>query len=229
MADTRNRTRNSYGKVLTVKRIDIDGKQPEQLPAVLDSAGIAFERVDVANWPEANAYTPQAAFRIAHCGHSIIIHYRATESSVAATADSHGQRVWEDSCMEFFCSPDGDDHYYNFECNCAGALLLCHGVRGRRHDCPETVRQSVRRWASLGSGPFTERVGACTWQVVMVIPATALFEHRIASVAGLTMRANFYKCGDRLQQPHFLSWNPISWPEPCFHTPECFGTIVFEP
>ena len=25
----------------------------------------------------------------------------------------------------------------------------------------------------------------------------------------MSIRANFYKCGDELQKPHFLSWNPI--------------------
>jgi len=45
---------------------------------------------------------------------------------------------------------------------------------------------------------------------------------------GKTMRANFYKCGDKLQTPHFLSWAPIDLPKPKFHCPEFFGELVFE-
>lgn len=40
--------------------------------------------------------------------------------------------------------------------------------------------------------------------------------------------ANFYKCGDKLQTPHFLSWNPINLEKPNFHCPEFFGTLNFE-
>jgi hypothetical protein len=42
------------------------------------------------------------------------------------------------------------------------------------------------------------------------------------------MGANFYKCGDELPTPHFLSWNPIEWKEPSFHRPEQFGKLIFE-
>ena len=37
-----------------------------------------------------------------------------------------------------------------------------------------------------------------------------------------------YKCGDKLQTPHFLSWAPIDLPKPKFHCPEFFGELVFE-
>ena len=33
---------------------------------------------------------------------------------------------------------------------------------------------------------------------------------------GMSIRANFYKCGDELQKPHFLSWNPIKIEKPDF-------------
>jgi hypothetical protein len=46
--------------------------------------------------------------------------------------------------------------------------------------------------------------------------------------AGATLRANFYKCGDELQVPHFLSWNPIGVETPDFHRPEFFGKLVLE-
>ncbi len=42
------------------------------------------------------------------------------------------------------------------------------------------------------------------------------------------LKANFYKCGDELQTPHFLSWNPIEIEKPDFHRPDFFGTLRFE-
>ena len=50
----------------------------------------------------------------------------------------------------------------------------------------------------------------------------------IHSLDGRDMRANFYKCGDKLTTPHFLSWNKIDLPSPCFHCPPFFGQIHFE-
>ncbi|WP_084088461.1 carbohydrate-binding family 9-like protein [Fodinibius roseus] len=38
----------------------------------------------------------------------------------------------------------------------------------------------------------------------------------------------FYKIADKTSHPHYLSWALIEHPEPHFHLPEYFGTIVFE-
>lgn len=39
------------------------------------------------------------------------------------------------------------------------------------------------------------------------------------------LRINIYKCGDRTETPHFLSWAPISTPSPDFHRPEFFRNV----
>ena len=119
--------------------------------------------------------------------------------------------------------------YYNMECNCAGTLLIGAGAgRGNRQHAPQEVLDKVQRWASLGRDAFDERVGECAWEVALVIPYSAFFLHDITSLDGKTLRANFYKCGDKLQTPHFLSWNPIGLEKPNFHCPEFFGTLHFE-
>ena len=71
-------------------------------------------------------------------------------------------------------------------------------------------------------------VGECSWEVALVIPYSAFFMHNITSLGGKTIRANFYKCGDKLQTPHFLSWSPIDLEKPNFHCPEFFGELHFE-
>ena len=170
-----------------------------------------------------------AQFRIAHTGSNIVINYRATESSVASTANELGWNVWEDACMEFFCSPADDGIYYNMECNCTGSVLLCGGAPGTERPAAQPeVLNAIKRWSSLGREPFAERIGTCTWQVVLVIPSSVFFMHNVGNLDGKSFRANFYKCGDKLQQPHFLSWNAINNPKPNFHLPQFFGTIVFE-
>ena len=126
-----NATTNQYGKVLQVKKISIADVALQDVPALLDSMGIAFENVDVANWPDANAQTPDAKFRIAHTGNAFVVNFLCTENSVAATANDMGWNVWEDACMEFFSQPVADDGiYYNVECNCTGTVLLNGGKPG---------------------------------------------------------------------------------------------------
>lgn len=216
-------------KQLTITRLTETGRiAAVQVPTILNEAGIAFQPIDELNWSE-YPYKPKVEFRIAHTGHSLLLHYRVTEQSVRAVAESDNGRVWEDACCEFFIQPNLQEPvYYNFECNCAGTLLLNCGKVGDRHPAPKEVFASIDRWSSLGREPFEERIGECSWELALVIPASALFNDTITDFGGRTLHGNFYKCGDLLQVPHFLSWNPIQLPKPCFHCPEFFGELIFK-
>ena len=215
-------------KSLVIKKIEAKAVEAAAVPALMDAAGIEFNPIACVNWKE-YPYQPDVKFRAAHTGDAILLHYQVTEASVRAVATADDGRVWEDACVEFFLSPESNDFYYNFECKCAAKVLVLGGrAGGERPGAAEDVLKSVKRWASLGTEPFEERVGECTWEVALVIPASAIFRHEIADLNGKAMRANFYKCGDLLQTPHFLSWSPIDLPQPKFHCPEFFGEIVFE-
>ena len=215
-------------KELLIKLIGASAVDASAVPALMDAQNIEWNSIDCVNWKE-YPYQPSVKFRAAHTGDAILLHYQVTEASVRAVALADDGRVWEDACVEFFLSPEGNDFYYNFECNCATKLLLHGGpAGGERPTASEEVLKSVKRWSSLGTEPFEERVGECTWEVALVIPASAIFRHEIETFNGKTMRANFYKCGDKLQTPHFLSWAPIELPQPKFHCPEFFGELMFE-
>lgn len=216
-------------KNLVVKKIVCTASpKGEAVPALLDANNITFHPIDVVNWKE-YPYKPEVCFRIAHTGKEILLHYKVKEASVRAVADKDNGRVWEDACVEFFVSPDGDNSYYNFECNCIGNLLIQGGVvNGSRPMATPEILAMVKRWSSLGNKPFEERVGECCWELTMVIPVTALFKHSLNSLNGKKMKGNFYKCGDKLQTPHFLSWSPINLERPMFHCPRFFGMLTFE-
>ena len=215
-------------KELEVKRIAVDCVVACNVPGVLDAARVEWQPIGVVNWREF-PYCPRVWFRIAYTGSAILLHYKVIEESVAAVADRDNGNVWEDSCVEFFSMPGGDGIYYNVECNCAGTLLIGAGVnREDRELAPPQMFDNVLRWASLGREPFAERMEHTTWEVALVLPVEVYFKHRVDSLGGCTMAANFFKCGDRLSQPHFLSWNPVFTPSPDFHRPECFGRLHFE-
>ena len=215
-------------KELNVKKVSLANVAVENIPALLDKEKVAFQSINTVNW-KTFPYQPEVQFRIAHTDDAILVHYKVKEASVRAVAAGDNGAVWEDACVEFFSIPAGDGIYYNVECNCAGILLIGAGAgRENREHAPQEVMDKVQRWSSLGRQSFEERVGECNWELALVIPYSAFFKHQITSLDGMTVRANFYKCGDKLQTPHFLSWNPIALEKPNFHCPEFFGTLNFE-
>lgn len=215
-------------KELEVKRIAVDCIVACNVPGVLDAARVEWQPIGVVNWREF-PYCPRVWFRIAYTGSAILLHYKVTEESVAAVADRDNGNVWEDSCVEFFSMPVDDGIYYNIECNCVGTILIGAGRdRTCRELAPRRVLDGVRRWASLGRSPFPLCDEETEWEVALVIPFDAYFKHSVSSLDGKTMPANFFKCGDCLCRPHFLSWNPVAAPSPDFHRPECFGLLHFE-
>ncbi|NDV57414.1 carbohydrate-binding family 9-like protein [Bacteroides sp. 519] len=215
-------------KELKVKKISETITDAATVPALLDKENVAFQALDVVNW-EAYPYKPDVKFRIAHTENAILLQYRVKESSVRAKYGNDNGSVWTDSCVEFFLIPGKDDVYYNLECNCIGTVLLGAGSgRNDREHAGTEVMETIQRWSSLGREPFEERIGDTEWEVALIIPYSAFFKHQITSLDGRDIRANFYKCGDELKTPHFVSWNPIGVENPNFHLPEYFGMIHFE-
>ena len=182
-------------------------------------------RIGCLNWPEAFPYRPEAEFDICHSGEALHLRFRVKEDAVRAVCAADREHAWEDSCVEFFFDPHGDGSYYNLECTCIGKLYLCRGEgRHGREFLPEAAYAAIRRRCSLGTEPFGLREVPTAWEVELDVPA-AVFG--LASFHGLQARGNFYKCGDRLPVPHYLTWAPITTPKPDFHRPEYFDTLVF--
>lgn len=213
---------------MKVKKISVANVEVSSLPKLLDEEKIGFQAINKVNWKE-YSYCPKVEFRVAHTENAILLHFKVTEASIRARYGEDNGSVWTDSCVEFFSIPGGDGIYYNIECNCIGTILIGVGPqRNNREHASADVTAQVQRWSSLGRASFEERVGEVTWEVALVIPYTVFFKHQITSLDGKRMKANFYKCGDELQTPHFLSWNPIEIEKPDFHRPDFFGTLEME-
>lgn len=214
-------------KEMNIVKISATPVAASALPTVLDEAQIAFHPVDRVNW-SAYPYRPEVFFRMAYTDDAILLHFKVKEASVRARFGSDNEPVWQDSCVEFFSIPAGDGVYYNIECNCIGTLLMAAGqARENREPAPLSLLAEVQRWASLGREPFAERFEETAWEVALMIPYRLFFKHNLTSLAGKQVRANFYKCGDALQTPHFLSWHPIAVEKPDFHRPDFFGSVKF--
>ena len=214
---------------MKVKKVSAANVDVSALPKLLDEEKIDFVAIQCVNWA-AYPYKPSASFRIAHTSDSILLHFKVSEESVRGKYDTDNSPVWTDSCVEFFCIPAGDGVYYNLECNCIGSILVGAGAsRHNRERASQEITSQVSRWASLGRMPFAERNEPATWEVALMVPYSVFFKHHLSSLDGCEVRANFYKCGDELKTPHFLSWKPIETEKPDFHRPDFFGTLEFEP
>ena len=184
-------------------------------------------RIGCVNWPGQFPAKPQASFAILRSATALYVDFKVTGNYLRAVNFKNLSPVAQDSCVEFFLSPTADNHYFNFEFNCIGAVNASH--RSRR-DCPTRLTddeiKSIRRYPSVGTEPFDERGGVHSWRLTVAIPISLLEldnRHFPASMTG-----NFYKCGGLTSEPHYLSWNPISSPKPDFHITADFGKLLFK-
>lgn len=178
------------------------------------------------NWVEAPLV--KAGFSIRHDGSNIYLFYQVEEPQVRAVNTGLNSPVWEDSCVEFFLSFEGDDGYYNFEINAIGTVLGAFGRdRNKRVHLPDSFLSQVISLPSLGRDPITSLEEQTTWEMQLQIPLEIFHFSNIDTLSGVDAHANFYKCGDKLKQPHFLSWKPVLCSTPDFHTPRYFGQLSF--
>lgn len=214
-------------KSLNVPKFKPTDNTQESIEQIFSS--IESNAIDCCNWPNDYPYTPKVSFKMFHDGENLYIKFDVTEKDIHTLVTEDFGKIWTDPCVEFFVSPNGNMDYYNFECTCIGKMLLgWHPAGEPKEDAPIELLSTIKRIPSLGSENFTLRKGETSWSLIEIIPAKALFRSDITSWDGKTMSANFYKCGDNLPTPHFISWNAIEWKEPSFHRPEFFGELHFE-
>jgi hypothetical protein len=181
--------------------------------------------VDQANWKEAFPKTLPVSVRAAHDGQTLYLYYMVTGEAVRAANTEDFGAVWEDSCVEFFMQREGESGYRNFECNMLGALL------SRRHETREKGEAqplaSVFRYGTV-CHRYEGGRQVSDWSMYLEIPKEVMGFAAHESLSGQRIRGNFYKCGDKTPEPHFLSWNPIDLPKPNFHVPQFFGLLLPE-
>ena len=179
--------------------------------------------LDCLPWPR-YSYKPKVQFTIAHANTCIFLKFFIHEKSIRAATSAINGAVWKDTCVEFFVS-FGEEAYYNLEFNCIGTILAGYGTTraGRQPLSDDTIRK-----IKYGVAINNTEDGTIYWELTASIPLTVFDFTRLESLAARQCRANFSKCGDELDEPHFVSWVPIQAGEPNFHLPAFFGLLQFE-
>lgn len=147
----------------------------------------------------------------------ISIKFETEENPVTVNYLSNNDPVNRDSCVEFFVSSDmeNDETYLNFEMNAKGILHLQYGIVGERQNiCDVDFNIFNIETKLLNSG----------WILKIYIPFDFLNKY-FKNISG-ALRGNLYKCGDRTEKPHYLSWSPIETLKPNFHNTKSFGKII---
>lgn len=215
-------------KQLTIKHLEAlaTATDWQEKVAIIQQA-TESNAIDTINWEE-YPYRPKVKFHIAWQGNSLFILYDVQEKAIRAVNTEYHSHVYEDSCVEFFLQHEGETVYRNFEMNCIGTTLAA--LRRSRTDFDYLDRQDMDRLSihSTLSQEDTQKEGPFHWQLLAEIPFDLLGIETDKSPSGKSIRANFYKCGDKTETTHFLSWNPIHTESPNFHCPEFFGRVTFE-
>lgn len=198
---------------------------PDHFPPSTKKKG--EQKIGTQNWVSAEGV--HASFDIAHDGNFIYLRYTVQERQVRAVNKGYHSPVWEDSCVEFFFSMKRDeDRYYNFEFNAIGTILAAYGrSRNQRNPIPNEILDRVKTFPSLGQEPLGIINKPTSWELQIHIPKETLLFTPVDDLSGLDGYANFYKCGDKLDHPHFLSWNPVLTGKPDFHKPHFFRHLSF--
>lgn len=194
----------------------------ELVSSVLDGE----EKKTIAHAPwKAFPYQPDVRFSMMHSGDCLFLKFYVEEKTVVAAHSTTHSAVYKDSCVEFFVCFD-DKGYYNFEFNCTGTVLAAFGSSlEQRSFLPEATVHRIRRLAMIQK---EAQYKGAIWTLTVAIPLDVFVSHRLTSLKKVECRANFYKCGDDLPEPHFLAWANIETQKPDFHQPRYFGTLVFE-
>ncbi|GAA4441524.1 carbohydrate-binding family 9-like protein [Pontibacter saemangeumensis] len=176
-------------------------------------------------WPT-DYKTPEVRFAAAYNRDCLFLKYYVRENTVRALYLNTNDPVYKDSCVEFFVAFDGEPQYYNLEFNSLGTCLAGFGQsREDRQLLSESAIAQIRHAGDLQEvAPDSQQV---SWQLTLAIPAAVFSGHTITDFKGTQARANFYKCGDELPEPHFVAWSPIQAPQPDFHLPAFFGGMRF--
>jgi hypothetical protein len=191
--------------------------------------GIPSLGIDHYLWLE-NGYRPPVEVKLCYSRSFLHVRFRVEERRVRVKYLKFQDPVYKDSCVEFFIDafPESRLGYVNFETNAAGTLLAAFGPDrfNRKPLWPEDLG-GFDVSASV-AGPLDGEHGGDTWTLEYRVPL-ALFR----KIYGLEVRpghraaANFYKCGDETEFPHYGAWSRIDTPSPDFHRPDFFGEVIF--
>ena len=212
-------------------------QQPMQIDASWDKPQWQnTEALDIINYtgkiPE---FSPSVKAKMRYDSENLYLIFQVKDRYVHCITNEINGPVWEDSCVEFFFSPDTSlpQQYFNLEINCGGTPLMHYNIIPRKETKTLEVKdiEKIEIAHSLPSIVNPELTENVTWIIEYRIPVEILRKYSNVTFPkhGVIWRANFYKIADGGSNPHYITWSVVkNVAEPDFHLPRYFGQIVFQ-
>ncbi len=180
------------------------------------------------------AFRPFVQAKMMYNDDNIYIIFMVSDRYVRCITKNINGPVWEDSAVEFFFAPhpNSSETYFNLEVNCGGTPLM-HYNRYTRNKYkpidPEDILE-IEIAHSLPKIVDPEISESVTWSIEYRIPIEIIKKYSSVTdpKPGSIWKGNFYKCGDKTSNPHFLTWSFVNHDKPNFHLPQFFGALQFE-
>jgi hypothetical protein len=193
---------------------------------------------------DTNGYKPETVFTLRLGEDAFFLHVTVQEKNPRRVETRPMHFVHTDSCAEWFVQfqPATCAWYFNFEVNANGAMYA--SFRRNREEYREL------RVPELSAMRIRAAVHEDFWEVSYRVPFslirayipdfTAVDRESENSSSNSSdgcaaapplrpafkvIRANFYKCGDETEYPHYGMWRPYPASKPDFHRPDTFGEI----
>lgn len=188
-----------------------------------------YTKIDVQSWDDYKVDETDVAVDVSlgYEGNYLCILFRVNEKEIRAVHTERQSFVHLDSCVEIFIGTK--ECYVNLEFNPFGTLYSTLGdSREDRRLLRQEFFDAMDIWTEYPEDLTTSHNSKGKWEVLVRIPMGLtgipsipedLINHKLI--------ANLYKCGDKLQNPHYFSWNVIGTEQPDFHQSDYFGDVEF--
>lgn len=167
----------------------------------------------------------QAWAQVAYNDEALLVHEWAKEPVLRKELTGLLDPICQDSCLEFFfCPMEGDERYFNIEYNPNACRYLGFGT---------SIANLIRLIPEKNNDEFCPKAIETEggWDLTYQIPYHFIrrFFPDFDPAPGKAIRANCYKCGDKTENPHGLTWNPIKRLPTggSYHQPAAFGRMIF--
>ena len=179
-------------------------------------------------------FEPQVEAKMMYDQKNVYGIFRVKDRFVQSTVQEYNGSVSENSCVEFFFSPDSTYplKYFNLEINAGGTPLIYY-ITKPWNDYKKLDNDDINKIEIAHSLPkkvdpeITEPV---TWIIEFRVPLDMLKKYSAITTPGpgVTWKGNFYKTGSKTSNPNYMTWSFVDNPTPNFHLPQYFGTLKFQ-